>query len=59
MGQFGNSALFVGDWVSETVEWSSDRLGGPLYVAAGDVDDDGQMEIVLASRSTATSTQSN
>lgn len=48
----GKDALFIGSWVSETVEWSSDDLDGPFYVASQDVDNDGQTEIVLATQST-------
>jgi hypothetical protein len=48
----GRDTLVVGSWKSQTVEWSSNDLDGPLYVQAGDVDDDGQGEIVMASRST-------
>ncbi len=48
----GKDALLIGDWESETVEWSSDDLDGPLSVAVGDIDNDGQMEIVMAGFST-------
>ncbi|MDY7077226.1 MAG: VCBS repeat-containing protein [Chloroflexota bacterium] len=48
----GKDALFVGNWINQSVEWSSDDLDGPLHVAAGDVDNDGQVEIVVASFST-------
>jgi hypothetical protein len=45
-------ALFVGSWISQTVQWKSTDLDGPLFLAAGDVDLDGRNEIVMASRST-------
>ncbi len=45
-------ALFFGDWVTQTIEWSSIDLDGPLYVAAGDIDNDEKSEIVTASYST-------
>ena len=48
----GRDALIIGSWVNQLVEWQSDDLDGPLYIAANDVDIDGQGEFVLASRST-------
>jgi hypothetical protein len=48
----GRDALFVGDWQSESIEWSSVDLDAPLHVTAGDVDGHGQTEIVMASTST-------
>ena len=48
----GKDALFVGSWINQAVDWGSDDLDGPLYVAANDIDLDGQGEFVLASRST-------
>ena len=45
-------ALYVGSWINQAVDWGSDDLDGPLYVAANDIDLDGQGEFVLASRST-------
>lgn len=48
----GKDALFVGSWVTQTVDWGSDDLDGPLYIAAADVDLDGQNEFMMASYST-------
>lgn len=50
MTSYGNDAIFIGDWQSETVVWRSEYLDGPLFVAAGDVDNDRDGEIVVASR---------
>jgi hypothetical protein len=44
--------LYIGDWLTESVEWGSDGLIGPLHVDAADVDKDGQVEIIMASFST-------
>lgn len=46
--------LAIGDWQSETVVWVSGDLDGPLYVAAGDVDNDRDGEIIMISYSTST-----
>jgi len=48
----GRDALFIGDWQGGgSVLWASDDLDGPLYVAAGDLDQDGSVEMVMASYS--------
>jgi len=47
----GGDLLMVGDGPGGTVEWSSVAQGGPVYLAAGDVDDDGGAELVVASQS--------
>jgi hypothetical protein len=49
----GKDVLIIGDWVTQKVTWVSADLDGPLHVATGDVDADGQTEIVLASYSTS------
>ena len=43
------SGLIIGNWVSQTVEWTNKNLDGPMSVASGDLDLDGQVEIVMAS----------
>lgn len=48
----GKDGLFIGSWVSETVQWESDDLDGPLFVTTGDLDNDGSEEIVMATFST-------
>lgn len=53
----GDDALFIGSWISETVQWRSEDLDGPLYAAAGDLDNDGTQEIVMASMSTGSGYQ--
>lgn len=45
----GEDALFVGNPLTQTVEWSSLDLDGALSVAAGDVDGDGRTELVIVS----------
>lgn len=45
-------ALITGSWVNQTVEWICEDLDGPLYTAVGDVDNDSQNEIVMASLGT-------
>jgi hypothetical protein len=49
----GWQALNIGSWVTQTIVWSSVDLDGPLYVAAKDIDLDGQAEIVMASKTTS------
>lgn len=44
--------MFIGDWQSQSVKWSGDDLDGSLHVAAGDLDNDGQVEVVMASLGT-------
>ncbi|GAP12416.1 protein containg conserved repeat domain [Longilinea arvoryzae] len=47
--------LYVADILSNTIEWQNIDVDGPLYaVDTGDVDDDGQIEIVMASKSSNT-----
>ena len=41
--------LFIASWVNQTLLWHSDGMVGPLLVASGDIDLDGQVEIVMAS----------
>lgn len=43
--------LFIASWVNQTLLWHSDGMVGPLFVASGDIDLDGQVEIVMASLS--------
>ena len=46
----GPDYLYVGDTISETIEWQSTDTGGPLSaVDTGDVDNDGREEIVMVS----------
>ena len=44
--------LIIGSWASQTLEWMTPDLEGPLTIDSGDIDLDGQMEIVMASTST-------
>ncbi len=49
----GADFLYVADILSGQIEWQSEDLDGPLTaVDIGDVDDDGQTEVVMASYST-------
>ncbi len=48
----GKDSLYIGSWDTQTVDWGSDDLDGPLFVASGDIDLDGQGELVMASEST-------
>ncbi len=41
----------ISSWVTQTIEWRSEDIDGPLLIAADDIDLDGQVEAVLASRS--------
>jgi len=50
---YTSTGLFIGDWQNEIVMWRSDDLDRPLYVAAGDVDNDHHGEIVLISAHTS------
>lgn len=43
-----DDTLNVGTWVDQTVVWTSDYLQGIYYTAAGDIDNDGQVELVTA-----------
>jgi uncharacterized repeat protein (TIGR01451 family) len=48
----GADYLYVAGVLSKTIEWKNIDMDGPLYaVDIGDVDDDGQIEIVMASNS--------
>lgn len=48
----GPDYLYIVDVLSKTIEWQNIDMDGPLSaVDAGDVDDDGQVEIVMASNS--------
>lgn len=51
-GIWSGRVLFIGDWSTQTIEWSSRDLDGPLYVAADDINNDGNAEIIIASIST-------
>jgi hypothetical protein len=48
-GGRGGSALMVGSPSTLAVEWHSDNSDGPYFTASGDVDHDGQGEIVVSS----------
>ncbi|PLS77133.1 MAG: hypothetical protein CYG59_25380 [Chloroflexi bacterium] len=50
----GKDALLIGDRHMQAIEWRSDDLDGPLHVAAGDLDRDGRMELVVVSTTTDT-----
>jgi hypothetical protein len=52
IGSSSEDIFMIGSWVTETIEWSCEDLDGPLYVAGGDVDNDGSGEIILVSTAT-------
>jgi hypothetical protein len=49
----GKDSLIVGNWGSQSLEWATEDLDGPFLTAAGDVDNDGQVELIMASHSTS------
>ncbi|PKO11616.1 MAG: hypothetical protein CVU39_28320 [Chloroflexi bacterium HGW-Chloroflexi-10] len=41
------TGIVIGDWQTQSIEWVSDDLEGPFLVSSGDVDIDGQIEIIV------------
>lgn len=48
----GSDRLLIGEWDTGAPSWRSEDLDGPLKVASGDLDNDGQVEIVMATTAT-------
>lgn len=58
MSGSGARTLMIGSAHTQSVKWRKENLGSLLRVAAGDVDGDGQLEIVMSSRGSSSASLS-
>jgi hypothetical protein len=51
-GPAGAAYPFIASWVTQTILWQSEVLDSPYHVVTGDIENDGDVEIVMASHRT-------